>query len=70
LVTTKRRWLPWGVTSILATMRRGRDQLCAGRWSYHWSNGELIQVRRDVDSTAQVVFRTDIQTQAGYWKPA
>jgi SCP-2 sterol transfer family len=33
-----------------------------GRWSYCWSCGELTQVRRDLDPSAQVVYRTDTAT--------
>jgi hypothetical protein len=33
-----------------------------GGWSYRWAKGELIQMRRDLDPQAQVVFRMDMPT--------
>jgi len=51
--------LPLDITVSLDIRGQG-----GGGWSYRWSNGELIQVRRDLDPTAQVLFRTDTQTFA------
>jgi hypothetical protein len=33
-----------------------------GSWSYRWNNGDLIEVRRALDPSAQVVFHMDTPT--------